>query len=656
MSALLRSPFRGCAEGIGALVAAVIKDFLMRVQHWISPVLSLLVLLASSPDTRAQDTSNPYGSPGVVRVPSQPAAYAGGHPAAPQSAYDQALMAPEMYGGYPPAYTPVAAYPFQDASAYGGAIQPWPQISPFDEAYSSHYIAGGLWENATRGFGKKWYANAEYLLTRTKRPGGILGDADTQSYFIQVHPELHNTLPYGENQGGVSLYDVDNTIANGETNNYFNRVDLDSLGDVLGKGGRITTGFWNPDDSGVAAKFWFTGDSKEVFDARKEATRVQDDLADLFTILTSPFFIFSDIGNTNKFDVFQTNLLNLRGLPLNVGGPYTDPFANGGPTPQEDGLVVPYDLYFQVVNRSQSLGANLDYFFTPIIKRKTLMVRPMAGARYLRIDEGMDFVGIDSGMLYNDIENNSVRDLKVHPVSNGYDDNGDGIVDEAGVTNESEGAAAIVYHPPSEAFAFTRAFIDMDTLSHLYGPEVGLRYDLGGEKFKLTGETKLGLMVNREKINLRGDNIGNITRSATLGDEILIPDYQPGDDNNIPPLPFTRDFVENDPHLFTPTAANPHPNAFRDEEEHVHFSPIFEQSIFADVNIFGYVPVLKDIHVLEQANFRIGYTFIWAGEIAQTNESIVYQGKPTAGLFPYIDLERESWWTSNWSFGVSWDF
>ncbi len=663
MSVLLRSRFLGAAEEISTLVAAVIKDFLMRVQHWISPILGLLAILAGTQETWAQYNSDPNGSPGVARVAAQPAAYAGAHYAAPGNPYDQAMMSPEMYGGYPPAYTPVSTYPFEDAGAYGQAMQPWPTISPFDYGYQSHQVQGGLWTQITHGFGKQWYARAEYLSTRTRKPEGILGDTHTQSYFSQEFPALFSLIPNNGGNGGTSSggdgggdgggTTDSSTQPDGSNANFFNRLDLHALGDIFGKGGRFSGGWWNPDSSGVGASFWFTGDSKEVFDARKDVGRVQNNLEDLHTILTSDLGIFSDLGQENKFDVIQSNLLNLRGLPVNDGS--------------VAGIVIPYDLYFTVTNRSQSLGANIDSYFSPIVDRKNVKVRPMAGARFLRIDEAMEFVGIDSGMLYTDLSDNLIRDLKSHPFPNRYDDNANGIIDEAGVTSESGdsggggggggGSSQVTYGPPiNDAFAFTRSFVDMSTQSNLYGPEVGLRYDLGGEKFKIWGETKLGVAVNKERIKLKGDNIGSITRSAFNGVTYDLPETGTGDDNNVPPFDPPTEITENDPGLFTPTAGNPHPNAFQDEETHTHFSPLFEQSFFLDANIFGYVPVLRDIKVFERANFQLGYTFIWANQIATTDQSIVWDGKPTAGLFPHISIDRETWWTSNYSFGVSWDF
>lgn len=635
----------------------------MRVQHWITPALGLMLALANGRDASAQYLEDPYGSPGSASASVHPAAHAIGHyDNGLPPAYDQPWVGADAYGGYPPAYTPVAAYPFDGGNGYGPSVQPWPMISPYDHAFSEHTNQGGLWQQATAGFGKKWYFRSEYLSTRTKKPEGIVGDTSTQSYFSQVFPDEFSLIPGqggggddgGDGEGGsdnASLADV----------NFYNRHDLHSMRDIFGDGGRFSGGFWNEDGSGWGLGFWFTGDHDEVFDARDHNTRVQYELRELIEIINLPtgqFGIVTNIGQAEVFDILEANLLNLRGLPVNDG--------------TEAGIVIPYDIYFQVTTRSQSLGANVSHYWTPFFQRRNIKVRPVAGARYLMIDEGFNFVGVDSGLLYGGDGETPTRDLKMQSVLNGIDDDDDGIVDNAGY-NEGLGneggddggggggggdtETVLFARAGNNPFNLTKSFVDVDTLSHLVGPEFGLSYDLGGDKFRLSGETKFGLMVNNERIELRGDNIGSITRSAFEGVEVVLPGEETEDGGGGGEGEEEDDtFIENDPGLLPPTAENPHPNAFADRESHTHFSPLFEQSIFADINIFGYVPVLKDIHILEEAKFRFGYTFIWANEIVTTNQSVVWDGKPTAGLFPHIKLKRETWWTSNYSFGVSWDF
>jgi hypothetical protein len=146
-----------------------------------------------------------------------------------------------------------------------------------------------------------------------------------------------------------------------------------------------------------------------------------------------------------------------------------------------------------VETRSQNIGAGISHYLTPIYNGKSIRVNPSVGVRYLMIDEGFNFVGVDSGMLYSPeatSEDPPFRDLKSHSSPNGFDDDGDGIIDNAGIVEDTgEGDAGgggtnevtfySLYNPD---FAFTKSFIDIDTMTHLVGPEMGLRYDIGGDK------------------------------------------------------------------------------------------------------------------------------------------------------------------------------
>ncbi|HBL43048.1 MAG TPA: hypothetical protein DDZ90_06595, partial [Planctomycetaceae bacterium] len=98
------------------------------------------------------------------------------------------------------------------------------------------------------------------------------------------------------------------------------------------------------------------------------------------------------------------------------------------------------------------------------------------------------------------------------------------------------------------------------------------------------------------------------------------------------------------------------PNQFSDYQTHTHVSPLFEQSIFAEMNLFDKVPVLKRMKLLEEAKLKVGYTYIVAGEVTRPYESILWTGMPTRGLFPSIDVKREKWSVGTWSVGLDWNY
>jgi len=47
---------------------------------------------------------------------------------------------------------------------------------------------------------------------------------------------------------------------------------------------------------------------------------------------------------------------------------------------------------------------------------------------------------------------------------------------------------------------------------------------------------------------------------------------------------------------------------------------------------------------------------MWVGDAIETNQSIDYEGNPMAGLKPRIVVDRGSWYSDNWSVGVSWNW
>jgi hypothetical protein len=345
------------------------------------------------------------------------------------------------------------------------------------------------------------------------------------------------------------------------------------------------------------------------------------------------------------------------------------------------GQTIPYDVYFDVKTTSQQIGTNLDYYFTPIFERKWIMINPSVGVTYMNVKESLGFLGIDSGMLYNGGSSSSsssttvsgfLRDYKAQSFPNGIDDNEDGIIDnaiitEAGPSSSTSGSSSgsggssggssgsgssttstvvigSTISLPSP-FALLPATIDISTSSNIVGPTGGLRYLIGGKSFHLIGETKFGVMADFEQIALSGNNIGSTTR--VNGQPVL---FQPEAVNLL------HGNVEYQQDLIIPTPANPNPNAFSSSETHAHVAPYFEQSLVAEAPVLQYIPYVNKISLLSNAQFRLGYQFIWIGNVINTNQSVDYEGDPMAGMFPTIQPTHSGWWTQNGSVGVSWNW
>lgn len=343
----------------------------------------------------------------------------------------------------------------------------------------------------------------------------------------------------------------------------FQQFPAYDVGGVFGKyqntagiGGRL--GFTNPDDTGMQINAFWLAEADEQFRPDQFGGPV-------------PFLDQEDLGA-------NLGLRPFGGLPLL--------------TP-EGAVTVPFDMEYRLESSSEAWGSNVNVFMTPIWKGEAIKVRPTWGVRYLRVNETFRFLGRDSGLVYGEEQPDVPRRFNI--------DFSPDLTDIAVVTDPYE------------------AKIRSETTSHLAGPELGLRYDLGGREFRIWGQSIFGLLANHERLRLEGSMIGDAL------DQVF-------------PIP---------------TPLDPAPTQFGKSERHTHVSPIFEQSIFAEMPIFQYVPILRRSTLLENAVFRAGWTFTAVGQVARPYNSITYVGFPAT---PGIDLDRSTWYVHNWSFAIDWTF
>ena len=560
------------------------------------------------------------------------------------ASYCQSAKAQAPYGppGMPAPYT-------TNTPVQWGSIpqnyQPWPNISPFENAFQQHSNQNGLWFSDTKPFsqsgqggsGSSFFFQMDYLKTKTRSESGLFGNGGAQSYYELVYDELV-TASSQQLADDFAFF------------NYYDAVDANVTGDIQGSGMRITGGWFNADDSGFIGEVMWNADASAAFDARSESTtrslfndvpsltgeldgfnnqfgRGINELDLLRTVLSEPDFPLTDIAPLDLDELVQRNLLNLRGLPV----------ANG----EFGGVTIPYDIRFDLRFSSEVLGTSLDFVMTPIVKTKGFMLRPVIGARYMYVDENLNFHGEDSGALYDGTTpaGDPVADLKLQSIPDGVDDDDDGIVDNGTIDEQVAfdiDSIALV-GTDTDFSSIINTTVNSRAQSHLAGPEIGLRYDLGGSGLKLTGHSKVGLMMNREKLSLDGNNVGMGTR---IEEGTYISPIAGG----------TRS------ELFSPTVDDPDANAFADQKAVTHVSPMFEQAFNAQIPIFEMVPVLNRMRAFDNAKLNLGYSITFIGELASTNNSILWQGNPQGGLFPEIDIDRKSFYTSNWSFGLQWDF
>jgi hypothetical protein len=248
------------------------------------------------------------------------------------------------------------------------------------------------------------------------------------------------------------------------------------------------------------------------------------------------------------------------------------------------GFTAPYDLGYDLFYGSQAWGSNLDWVSMPMYTLGGVKFRGVGGVKFLRINENFAFRGLDSGLSYS-----------FDPIT--------GLPDPTTIVD--------VGIPPYES--------DLQAATHswLGGPELGIRYEIGGKTLKLWGQSRIAVVANREQMVLTGNQIG---------------------DGFINPFP-------------VPTPANPFPSAFSSTRQHTHVSSVFDQSLNLELPIFSYIPILKRQYILEKATFRIGYNFLVANEILRPGTSIRWNNGT-----PLIEEHRSRFQVGTLNFAIDWQF
>ncbi|MCA9066282.1 MAG: hypothetical protein KDA96_24615 [Planctomycetaceae bacterium] len=517
--------------------------------------------------------------------------------------------------------------------------------------YESHTNQDGMWfRNAMNGFGpfnrpKEYFFGARFIQTKTRDLNGIVGAEGVPTYAQQNDP-LGNDI----NPGLMNFH-------------YFNPAPAALIPQLRTNGIAIDGGFWNPDGSGLLVNVTWNARKTSRFDARaiEEAKRlptlvarqlaggagipngtaypggdVNDQILTTRILSSATNFDTTDsvgfgiYGST--FDILDRTMFNL----------YSIPVLTGDDLLIWDGESAPYDMDFILEHSIQTLGGSVDWAFAPIYEGNGIVVRPTFGGRYFRIDEQFGFRGRTS-LLYYGLDNadaDTPITAKVFPPKNGIDEDGDYIADTADEPNNSPLATGTTFSPLpgfSENL-IVNAYLNSRVVSDMGGPEVGLHYQIGEARaIQLTGSTKFGVMFNREKLTIDGDNIGNAP-----GQEVI-------------PDPITGANVAV--RLFdTDTTNGPTQNAFADATSSTHVSPMIEQGLTASIPIFSRVPVLRDAWQLEDARLNVGWNLLWIGEVADPNESIIWKSSPVTGVFPEVDPDRFSFTQNTFSIGVDWAY
>ena len=573
----------------------------MRKHQRLTAFTSCLASLVMGTSLCAQSTWGPQGVAGrpvgqamAAPAPFQPA-FSSNHPSAL----------------YPPA-APPHAYPFPDMSPHLG-----PNI-----LQEQHYNRNGVWFNEIIHRERKWYGAAEAMQMHFDGPGdGYVGSAparirdDTLGFNGLVRTFVGGDIlaqPVGEGEAG-NFPSSFVTMGPGafpfpwiQIDPTTEQVILDELSlfpirkvsifedNPSSPGFKLRAGYFNEDGTGIGLEGWYAFENSEFFQAGQDHINgipiTQNLIAgvDLSTVATPDDF---DGGFTNGLVLL--NFL-VGGLPLNdSSGIINTVYPDAGFT----GTTQKYDLLYRLDIASEAGSAGMHFYLGNLARRKSLRAVAFATARYIYMDEYFRFRGVDSGF--------------------GYD-----------IMIEDD---APTFRPDDDVFGPVYPLLDSRlqsfTTSHLAGPELGVRVDLGrSDRFNIWMQGSAGLLVNHERLQVRGENIGNahFFNPNTVSGSLVAP-----------PL----DMFASD-------------TRFNDVERHTHVSPTFNFGINAEMDVLGALPVIKHIPVVKDGQLTLGYTFLYIGSLARPADSINWRGYPD---FPSVRTDRDSFEAHQLSAGVSFE-
>ena len=533
--------------------------------------------------------------------------------------------------GGPP--MPAAGMPMPGAQQVPGSYGMYPYQSPYQGMFEQTYQRDGTWfQNSVNGFGpnnrpRDWFVNLDYTRTHNRKMSGLVGADNVQTYLQQTFPATGSTA------GGTG------SAASFSNLKFYDAAAASIIPNLKTNGIKLSGGFWNPDGSGFLYSGGYQFENSATFDARERAmarrmnTAValplnlggRTDLDILKNDILAPGVVFGSaepvdygpFGTT--FDVLDRSLFNLYGLPT----------TDGNTASVLNGETAPYDLQFLLRQTINTGGANAAWAFSPVYDNDNIKVRPIVGGRYFRIDETFLFEGASTLLAYSAGGGaDSPANSKIWPPDTGI---------AAATTATTTGTYTAVF--PNATSNIVYSYINSQVVSNLSGPELGFQYDLGRTKgIQVTGSTRVAAMFNNEKLRMSGDNIGNF-----MGTELAAAD------------PVTDATVSTN--MFnTNTTQGPSLNAFSDTSSSTHLSPLFEQSLNAQVPIFGRVPVLQDMWQLEDAKLSLGWTFLLIGQVAEPNDSIVYDSSPVTGDFLHYSVQRDMFYQNTFNVGVNWSY
>ena len=549
----------------------VVKDDPMRTHQWMTAFLSGAILFLGSWKAEAQ---YPNGS------------------------------------GYA-AYTPVSAQVPE-------GFNPYPTISPYDNAFSETYHENGHWLfNSNNNTQYRYYMSIEALIARPAAPN----EANVGTGRNVVNPWFV--------EGPNALDNSDNGLIFA-----FGQNGIFPLVGIRGPYPSSNTGFMSaPTANGFQTKFGVDTPTGQTFEMSgfgifpghsylvhgRPIVRVgRRDIPAFNTDYTIDGIYGNAHQNAQGINAGPNGLNPVEVVDVDVVNVFNPGLAvEDGST---NGTIIRADLYQKKAYQTDVYGAQASVLQMPSRKVGPFTVRPVFGVRYVNTNSVFDLEMHDSGLEYD-----------VFPMFTADPDDRDALL--------PGGPESITLIPNP----VTRMYLSSDVETHLGGAEMGWRYNAGGENFSIEGDTRFGLMGAQEEITVTSVGLG-----------------QPFFFNQ--PMEYGTIFNP----LYDPTLTT------FDDQKNAYVTPTFQQSINTTSRPFQYIPVLRSIPMFREANFKAGYTIFAVLQMSRPENSIVYQtgngalppglgplgpigipeGDPT--LQPQTKVDRSLWFVQYFNLGLEW--
>lgn len=608
----------------------------MRMQHWATALLSLLGPLVVSSTTFAQP------APAYTSLPGGGFVNSGGYPDPylAQTPMNPGVFQPQFSTTNPlppPAAANSLPYPAMGAQLPPSVLQ------------SQTFQTNGNWVNRILQNKRQYWFTTEYLHSNLSGPGSSrIGSPLIPLDRLSHEPPAINTwtltnppgLPVGSGStsGGGTGGGTGTATANlfwvgpGVWPEFAQRTDLTTETLITGIGGastylfpiqrstsildnpmssngmRLRGGFFNGDGTGWSAETWW------AFTASDQVQYGQDNVngVPITQNMIAGFDTTGLIGDIQGAP--GAFLLSMRTgfLPLidnnpvwndGIGGaPYLWPGTLGtGIT----GTIQRYDLLWHVDTHVNTGGGNVNYYLGELYHRPHASIKAFTGVRYQFIDDRFGFRGLDSGFGYQ------------------VDAGGTGGGTGGGTSGGSTFRPTDIVGP---LYPMLESVLNSTVTSHLAGPEIGLRGDLGEGKglFSMWWTGSAGLLANFEQSKVQGYGIGNAYYYNSQ-DPFGLGNFSPALDM----------FANN--------------TNFNSQENHIHVSPMVNLGVNCQLDVFDTIPGLRKMSLFDDAKLTFGYNFTAVGWVANAANSIRWRGFPES---PSSSIDYHTFLMSQLSIGL----